>query len=185
MHAFADGNVTAVASCVGHRTIKAAVVATVLDLEERARALARAVGTEHLGAEFRRAGTRAKAKQLQGARDDERFLRRPENQANPFDFANLIRAELGAAACNHNFRLRIHAVHLAYEVARLGVRGGRHRAGVDQVNIGLFAPGHGLEACGEKAALVCGGLGVVQFAAESQESDFHNAKILKISIGLS
>ena len=114
LYAFRYADVAAAASGIGHGAVLAEVVASVLYLQERPRALAGAEGSEH----FAQASA---AFEPEGLAHQARLFISPEYLPHAFNPADLLASELGAAAGDHYPRFGIDAVHLADQVARLAV----------------------------------------------------------------
>ena len=174
--ALGDGQVAALAARIRDRAVFAVVVAAVLDLQEGTRPVTRGrKSPEHVrvGLGLRRG---LQAQQRQGLGDDQALLGGAEDARDALDLLDLGAAQLGAAARHDDARVRIDAVHLADEVARLAVGGGGDGAGVDQIEVGALAPGHDFQARGLEAAFVGRRLGVVELAAQGEERYFHSCK---------
>ena len=88
-----------------------------------------------------------------------------EDTPDALDFEELLLAELGVAAGDHDAGLRCGFVCAANQVAALLLGRLRHCAGIDQIDIGLTGPRHDFPPGGLEASLVGGSFCVVQFAA--------------------
>ena len=171
-----DRAATASPSGLGDGAVGAVVVTAVLYLQEVARALvggrADAEGAYVLRAPSHDTGTRITgALQIEVVGDVELLLR-SDDQMDTLDVCDLLGAELGIAARHDDEGARMLTGSLADHRAALLVRQLRHRAGVDDADVGYLPRTHAPHPLGKQRAPDGRCLGEVELTAEGVVGGF-------------